>query len=191
MVRPIVCREWIFCVIQGELAASDAVANPANDRTEKWVAVQIGIERIEAEHHIGAVAITIRHQDRGDDAAVGCELHFHAVVIGERVKIDRLSVGCSAEGRFADVHMTSLTSGRKTRKGAEYQIFLNQELVKENEIKKLIVTKRGRDFDGFKITNIISMGKETIALEFSYDKISKSNLILTIDGSKQQLVILN
>ena len=52
-IGPIILRNLICLAILAELAASDSVAIPPNERAEEWRVVQISIKGIEPQRHVG------------------------------------------------------------------------------------------------------------------------------------------
>src|SRR5208337_2402965 len=100
-VRPVVDGDGVVDgtdsgLVQGELAVGDPVGVPADGLAEVHAggrgdrrAVELDVigQRLEAEHHVGRLAIPARPPDVLDGRAVGDDLHAHAAVVAERVPV--------------------------------------------------------------------------------------------------------
>ena len=98
-VRSVVDRDGVLNgpdsgLVQGEFAVGDPVAVPADGLAEvdaggrghrRAVELDVVGQGLEAEHHVGRLAVATRHPDVLDDRAVGDDLDAHAAVVAERV----------------------------------------------------------------------------------------------------------
>lgn len=102
MIGTVVGRELVLLLIDREAALRDAIAVAPGDGAEERVAGEIAVERIEAEHDVASGAAAIRRFDRGDDAAVGDRANLDAVLVGQRVLLDRATVNRAVGFSFHD-----------------------------------------------------------------------------------------
>jgi hypothetical protein len=93
-VWPVVDRQRVGVPVELERAARDAVAVPADDLPEVGAAGvrrrraghrHVVVERLEAEQHIGQVAVPVGHGNRLGDGPVGEDLHGHVLAVLQRV----------------------------------------------------------------------------------------------------------
>ncbi len=96
-VRPVVAGQHVLDAVQGEAGAADPVGVPADQRAvERAGELQVPVELVEAQHHVGRAPVTVGRLDRLDDAAVGQDPHPHPGTF-QGPPVDRGAVGEGAE----------------------------------------------------------------------------------------------
>jgi hypothetical protein len=90
-VGRVVDGELVGHLVEGELAACDAVGVTADRRAEIILHLEVRRELVEAEHDVVEFSIAVRHPDAGDGRAVIHDADAHAGLVGQRVQGDRHS----------------------------------------------------------------------------------------------------
>ena len=112
MIRPVVPGQCVFVAVECEFAVGDTIGDAPRDGAEKRMSLHIAVEIVEAKHYIAVVAIAVRRVDFGHDRAVFGDLHDHAVLVPERVKLHRRPVRHVAENFFVERHhLLALSAG--------------------------------------------------------------------------------
>ena len=96
-VGTVVGGELVLLAVQGEGGVGDPVAVAADDGPEVRVRLQVAVDRVEAEGHVGGAARAVGHDDPLHDGAPRDDVHLHAVRVLERVALDRGAVERLAE----------------------------------------------------------------------------------------------
>ena len=97
MVRAVVRGELVGLSVEGEARLADAVAVAADDGAEVRVFLEIAVEGVEAQGHVGHGAGAIGHANRGDDRAIADRLDLDARLVREGEGLDRRAVARLAE----------------------------------------------------------------------------------------------
>ena len=119
-VGAIVDRQVIDLAVKRELALGDPVAIAADQRAKVGVGVEIAVEIVEAERHVVDLAVLVGNLDRLDRAAIGDDVHLHAVAVLEAIHLHRLAVGHGPE-RLHRYGKRSGVSGASERDNARRQ----------------------------------------------------------------------
>ena len=96
-VLTVVLRQLVLRAVQGEAAVGDAVAIASHDGSEVGVYLEVAVQAVESEDHVGELAVPVRRLQAHDDGAVSHDSRLHAVLVGERVEFDRGPVGSLSE----------------------------------------------------------------------------------------------
>ncbi len=112
-VRRAVERQLIFHAVERESAARDAIAKPADQRSEMRLGSDVGGQLVKSQNHIRQLSIPIRNPQANDFAAVVGDLHADAVLVDEGVEIDFPPVEHFAEHGPADSCLGCFTAARQ------------------------------------------------------------------------------
>ncbi len=102
VVGAVVRRQGVRLLVDREAPLRDAIAVSADDRPEERMAFQVPVDRVEAEHDVADGAVSVRHLQRRDDAAIGDRRHLDAVGVLQGEGLHRLAVGGLAKGSARD-----------------------------------------------------------------------------------------
>ena len=88
VVRPVVGRDPVGHAVEVEGAPRDPVSEPPDQRAKKRRVLDVAVERVEPERHVGQAALPVGDLERHERAAEGQDLRSHSVGPRQRVKID-------------------------------------------------------------------------------------------------------
>ena len=101
-VRRVIDRYAVGLSVQRELAVRDPIGVPTDQRAKEGFGMEVAVEVIEAESHVVDVTVLVRHHDRLDRAAIGDDVHFHAVCVLQVIHLHRLAVRHFPERRHVN-----------------------------------------------------------------------------------------
>src|SRR5690606_21280143 len=96
--------QLVAYAVQGEGAAGDPIAVAADQAAEVGVLGQVGLQPVEAEHHIADLAAAIGHAESPNQAAVADHLDLHPAAPAQRVELHLRSVAGHPEDLAVDAH---------------------------------------------------------------------------------------
>ena len=91
-VIAIILRQRVRLAVQREFSVRDSVPVSSNQCAKKSFVGEVAIEAVIAEHHIVELAGAIGDLERNDDPAEVGDRNFHALLIGQGIKIHRSPV---------------------------------------------------------------------------------------------------
>ena len=91
-VGTVIDRQMVRLAVERELALGDAIAVAADQGSEIGVGVEVAVEIVEAERNVVDLAVLVGNLDRLDRAAIGDDVHLHAVAVLQAIHLHRLAI---------------------------------------------------------------------------------------------------
>ena len=111
-VGAVVDRQAVTRAVDGKFAAGDAVGESPDGAAKVSGVAQIGIQTIEAEHHVGETLVPIGSVQLGDACAIISELEHRPRRVGEREQLGDFSLGTATDFTADDCHGGDYTGRR-------------------------------------------------------------------------------
>ena len=86
MIRLVIDRQLVFNAILREAALCDSIAVTANGCAKKRSTLEVSIDIVEPEHNVVKLSVAVGDFERDNSSAIGCNLRFGALSIGQRVE---------------------------------------------------------------------------------------------------------
>src|SRR5262249_5760528 len=92
VVSATIHSQFVFDAVEREMSFGDTVGVTARDGAEEWMAFQVFIQVVEAEHDVIHLATSVGGFERNDYASVVGDPRLDAIRVGQRVNLHILPV---------------------------------------------------------------------------------------------------